>query len=70
MVAKRRSHGTPRMRMMGVKLLLEREDVNPDRPDRYGQTPLSLTARSGYARVAKLLLEREKVSSDKPDNHA
>ena len=23
-----------------VKLLLGREDVNPDRPDNYGQTPL------------------------------
>jgi len=61
-----------------VKLLLEREEVNPDRPSRRGQlppkdsqgsrTPLSYAAEGGYEGVVKLLLEREEVNPDKPDN--
>jgi len=31
-----------------VKLLLEREDVDPDRPDKQASTPLSWAAGNGY----------------------
>jgi len=46
-----------------VKLLLEREDVSPDRPDYSGQTPLRWAAGSGHERVVKQLLEREDLAS-------
>ena len=52
-----------------MKLLLEREDVSPDRPDNDGLTPLSWAARSGHDVVVKLLLEQEGVNPDKPDNN-
>ena len=51
-----------------MKLLLEREDVSPDRPENCGRTPLSLAATSGNEGVVKLLLERENVSPDRPAN--
>jgi len=51
-----------------VKLLLEREEVNPDKPDDLDRTPLSYAASGGYEGVVKLLLEREEVNSDKPDD--
>ena len=41
-------------------MLLEREGVNPDRPDtKYGRTPLSWAAENGHSEVVKMLLERE-----------
>jgi len=51
-----------------VKLLLEREDVDPDRSDKLENTPLSWAAGNGYEGVVKLLLEREDVEPDRPDN--
>ena len=45
-----------------MKILLEREDVNPDRLDNRGRTPLWLAAKNGREGVVKLLLEREDVS--------
>ena len=51
-----------------VKLLLQREDVNPDTPDAvYDQTPLSWAARKGHEGMVKQLLEREGVNPDIPD---
>ena len=61
-----------------VKLLLERDEVKPDKPDKrrrdplsdkiYGSpTPLSYATSDGYERVVKLLLERKEVNPDKPD---
>jgi len=48
-----------------VKLLLKREDVNPNHaPTKYGWTPLLLAARSGHEAVVKLLLQREDVNPD------
>jgi len=44
-----------------VKILLEREEVNPDEPDNDGQTPLSLAAMNGNEGVVKILLGREEV---------
>jgi len=50
-----------------VKLLLERGEVNPDKPEQRGRTPLSHAAGRGYEAVVKLLLEREEVNLDEPD---
>ena len=49
-------------------MLLERKEVNPDRPDKWGQTPLSCAALCGTEGVVKVLLGREEVNPDKPDN--
>jgi len=49
-----------------VKILLEREDVDPDRADTiFRQTPLSLAAVKGQERVVKMLLEREDVDPNR-----
>ena len=51
-----------------VKMLLEREDVNPNQADtRYGWTPLWWAAGCGHERVVKMLLEREDVNPNQPD---
>jgi len=52
---------------MGVKLLVEREDFNPDRPENDGQTLLLWATRNVRVRVVELLLEQE-VGPDMPDN--
>jgi len=49
-----------------VRKLLEREEVIPDKPDKYNLTPLSHAARRGHEGVVKILLEREEVN---PDNY-
>ena len=41
-----------------VQMLLERDDVNPNITDRYGETPLHIAACEGYEGVVKMLLER------------
>jgi len=41
-----------------VRLLLSREDIQPDLPDSEGQTPLYLACNSGNEEVVGLLLER------------
>jgi len=50
-----------------VKLLLKRRDVDPNRSDKDGGTPLSYTAKEGH-RVIQLLQVREFV--DTPDDSA
>ena len=50
-----------------VKLLLEREEVNPVKPNGGGRTPLSSAAGNGNEGVVKLLLERDEVNPDRPD---
>ena len=46
-----------------VKVLLEREDVNPNKADtECGRTPLSWAAESGHGGVVMMLLEREDIS--------
>jgi len=52
-----------------VKLLLEREEVSPDKLDLDGHTPLSLAAWNGHEGVVKILLGREEVNPDKPNNN-
>jgi len=51
-----------------VKILLAREEVNPDKPDNGGRTPLLHAAWNGHEEVVKILLAREEVNPDKPDN--
>jgi len=53
-----------------VKQLLERGDLDPDRPDRVGSTPLSWAAYNGHEGVVKLLLGRRDVDPNRPDNLA
>ena len=52
-----------------VKLLLNRQDVNPDKPDNEGRTPLWWAASQGHELVVRQLLSREDVNPDVPDNH-
>ena len=35
-----------------VKILLEQDDVDPDRPSQYGQTPLLCAGRNGHEGVS------------------
>ena len=50
-----------------MSLLFGRRYVNPDRPGKDGQTPLSQAAGNGHYGVVKLLLEQGNVSPDKPE---
>ncbi|RPA91169.1 ankyrin [Choiromyces venosus 120613-1] len=51
-----------------LKVLLTREDVNPNTPDtKLGRRPLSWAARNGHDDVVKLLLTREDVNPNTPD---
>jgi len=49
-------------------MLLKRADVNPERPDNRGRTPLSYAAQRGSAKVVEILLGREEVNPEQPDN--
>ena len=49
-----------------VKILLGRDDVNPDKPDFRERTPLSCAAGRGHEGVVKILLGRDDVNPDKP----
>jgi len=50
-----------------VKILLGRDDVNPDKPYNDGRTPLWDAVFSGQERVVKVLLAHGDVTPDKPD---
>ena len=51
-----------------VKVLLEREDVNPNQADtECGRTPLLWAAEKGHKEVVKILLEREDIDPNKAD---
>ena len=51
-----------------VKILLEREDINPNQADtKFGRTPLVWAARVGNEQVVKMLLEREDVNPNQAD---
>ena len=51
------------------KKLLAREEVNPEKLDDDGDTPLTCAAHDGREGVVKILFEQEGVDPDKP-NHA
>jgi len=46
-----------------------REEINPNKPDDSGRTPLSYAAREGREGLVKILLQRDDVHPDKPENH-
>jgi len=45
-----------------VKMLLERDDTNPNAADVHGRTPLFIAASKGCERVVKMLLARKDVN--------
>jgi len=49
-----------------VKILLGRDDVNPDNSGRNRHTPLSSAAENGHEGVVKILLRRDDVNPEKP----
>jgi len=51
-----------------VKILLGRDDVNPDELGAYSKTPLGCAAQNGHEGVVKILLGRDDVNPDKPDS--
>ena len=53
-----------------MKLLLEREEVNPGKLNNDCRTQLSYAAEGGYSGVVKLLLEREVVNPDELDKRS
>jgi len=52
-----------------VKILLGREDVNPNKQDNKGQTPLMAAASWGGHEGVEMPLERQEATSDKPGHH-
>ncbi|PUU83075.1 ankyrin repeat-containing domain protein, partial [Tuber borchii] len=52
-----------------VKLLLGREDVDPNRPDVDDRTPLRCAAIEGHQGAVKLLLERGDVDPNRADKY-
>jgi len=50
-----------------VKILLGREEVNPNKPDNGGRTPLFFAAQNGREGVVKILLGRGDVNPDMAD---
>jgi len=50
-----------------VKILLERNDVNPDSADKSGRTPLSWAAEDRCKKVVRVLLERNDVNPSTAD---
>ena len=51
-----------------MKILLGRQEVDPNRQNNDGLTPLMAAAEKGHAPVVKILLGRPDVPHDKPDN--
>jgi len=52
-----------------TSLLFGKKYVNPDRPDRIGQTPLSWAAQTGHDGVVKLLLGQGDINPNRQDNY-
>ena len=50
-----------------MRTLLRRDDVNPDKPDSSGQTPLLCAAENGHEEVVRMLLGRGDVNPDGED---
>jgi len=52
-----------------VRVILSRDDINPDQCGMYGRTPLWCAAFYGYVGVVKMLLERDDIAPDTPDGN-
>ena len=52
-----------------INMIPGKRYVNPNRPDKYGQTPIFLAAERGHEGVVKLLLERQDVKPDLTDRY-
>ena len=52
-----------------MKLLLKREDIDTDSPDRDGRIPLSFAASGRHEKVVKILLEHGDPNPDLPDSN-
>ena len=52
-----------------VRLLLARGDLNPDKLDNDGITPLQFDSTEGHEGVVRLLLARDDVDPDKPGRY-
>ena len=50
-----------------VKILLERDDVNPEKLGEYEKTPLCYAAENGHEGLVKILLGRDDVNPEKSD---
>ena len=51
-----------------MKILLGRDDVNPNTADKHGHTPLLRAACYGYELIVEMLLERDDINPNKPDH--
>ena len=51
-----------------VRILLGRHNVNPDKADNGGRTPLMCAAWNGHEEVVTTLLGRDDANLDKPNN--
>ena len=52
-----------------MRLLLSRDDVNPNQPDNSGGTPLLDASYNGHDGMVRLLLARDDIDPDEPDYH-
>jgi len=52
-----------------VKILFGRDDIDPNKPNEEGQTPLMLAAWNGHEGVVKILLGRDDIDPNQPDNY-
>ena len=52
-----------------VKILLGREDVDPDKLSQSGETPLWWAAVNGHEGVVEVLLRRDGVNPNKPNKY-
>ena len=52
-----------------MKMLLRRDDINPNKPDNDDRTPLMGAAWNGHEEVLPVLLGQGDVDPDKPDIH-
>ena len=48
-----------------VRILLGRDDIDPDKQDWHGRTPLWAAAKVGHGGVVKLPTERDDINLDK-----
>ena len=52
-----------------VKILLERNDINPSIPDKYDRMPLSLATQDGHGGVVWILLGRSNFDPNTADRY-